>query len=104
MHGLHVRAAPLIGEIALGAEPLEPFGVQFLVELLDEAFEGRAFQLQPELLNRLGENLLDLCRRFFEVGHRWSKRSTRQPGVRLTLVPFLIPSSSQREDRPPGGE
>ena len=98
--GLHVRAAPLIGEVAPGAEPLESFGFQFLVELLDEALEGRAFQLQAELLNRLGEDLLNLCRRFFEVGHRWSKRSTRQLGVRLTLVPFLIPSSSQRKDRP----
>jgi hypothetical protein len=39
--------------------------------LLDEAFEGRAFQLQAELLNRLGEDLLDFYRRFFEIGHRW---------------------------------
>jgi hypothetical protein len=31
------------------------------------------------LLNRLGKNLLDLCRRFFEVGHRWSKPSTGKP-------------------------
>jgi hypothetical protein len=52
--GLHVRAAPLIGEIALGAEAMEPLSVQLFVELLDEAFEGRAFQLQAELLNRLG--------------------------------------------------
>ena len=52
--GLHVRAAPFIGEIALGTEPMQPLGVQLVVELLDEALEGRAFQLQAELPNRLG--------------------------------------------------
>ena len=78
--GLHVGAAPLIGEVAAGPEPVEPLGVQLLVELLDEAFKRRAFQLQAELLNRLGEDLLDLCRRFFKVGHDWTKRST---GMRL---------------------
>ena len=52
--GLHVRAAPLIGEIALGMEAMQPLGVQLLVELLDKALEGRAFHLQAELPNRLG--------------------------------------------------
>ncbi len=79
---LHVGAAPLIGQVAPGAESFEPLGLQLFVELVNEAFEGRAFQLQAELLNRLGENLLDLCRRFFEVGHRWSKRSTRSKDFR----------------------
>ena len=77
----HVWAAPLIGEVALGTEFVESFSVKLFVELLDEAFEGRAFQLQAELLNWLGEDLLDLCRRFFKVGHGWSKRST---GMRLS--------------------
>ena len=74
---LHVRAAPLIRQVALRAESMEPLGVQLFVELKDKAFEGRAFQFQAKLPNRLGKNLLDLCRRFFEIGHRWSKRSIR---------------------------
>ena len=58
---------------------------------MNEAFQRRAFQLQPELLNRLGKNLLDLCRRFFEIGHRWSKRSTGEAQFDGTPVPFSIP-------------
>ena len=44
-HGLHAGAAPLIGEVALGAELLESLGVQLLVKLMDEALEGRALEL-----------------------------------------------------------
>ena len=77
---LHVGAAPLVGEVALGPESLETLRFQLLVELLDEAFERGAFQLQAELLDGLGEDLLYLYRRFFEIGHRWSKRSTGRAG------------------------
>jgi hypothetical protein len=55
---------------------MEAFGIEFFVKLLDEALEGRAFELQTELLNGLGEYLLDLGGGFFEVCHGWSKRST----------------------------
>jgi hypothetical protein len=55
---------------------VKAFDLQLFVELMDEAFERRAFQLETELLNWLGEDLLDLYRRLFKIGHRWSKRST----------------------------
>src|ERR1039458_6375598 len=89
-NGLHVRAAPLIGQIALGAESMQPLAVQLFVELLHQTFEGRAFQLQAELLNRLGKDLLDLRRRFFEIGHRWSKRSTGKAHFDRPLVTFWV--------------
>jgi hypothetical protein len=54
--------------------------------LMDKSLEGGALELQSELLDRLGEDLLNLCRRFFEVGHRWSKRSTRETTCGCTLV------------------
>jgi hypothetical protein len=60
------------------------------MELLHQAFEGRAFQLQAELLNRLGKDLLDLRRRFFEIGHRWSKRSTGKAQFDRLLVTFWV--------------
>jgi hypothetical protein len=49
---------------------MEPLGIQLFIELLDEPLEGRAFELQAELVNRLGEDLLNLGRCFLEIGHR----------------------------------
>jgi len=40
------------------------------------------------LLNRLGEDLLDFCRRFLEIGHGWSKRSTCNTEFERRLVTF----------------
>jgi hypothetical protein len=42
------------------------------------------------LLNRLGKDLLDLRRRFFEIGHRWSKRSTGKAHFDQPLVTFWV--------------
>jgi hypothetical protein len=42
------------------------------------------------LLNRLGKDLLDLRRRFFEIGHRWSKPSTGKAQFDWLLVTFWV--------------
>jgi len=69
-HWLAVRTAPLVGEIAHRLEALEALALQLPVELLDEAFDGRALQPQTELADSLAEQLLDLVgRRLLEVGH-----------------------------------
>ena len=62
---------PAEGQTAARTESLEPLGFEFLIELLDKAFEGGSFELQAELLDWLGKDLLDLRGRFFEIGHRW---------------------------------
>src|SRR5581483_6885105 len=70
---------------------MEALRVQFFVKLLNEPFEGRAFELQTKLLNWFGEDLFHLRSRFFEVGHRWSKATTHKGLLDQTLVTFWVP-------------
>ncbi len=68
-HRLLRGASPFVGEIALRAELLQAFALQFPVKLLDKTLNGRSLELQPHLADGLGEDLLNVRRSFFEGAH-----------------------------------
>jgi hypothetical protein len=72
------RAAPLVREIAERAELPDPLPLQLPVESLDRPLERRAFELETQLLDRLGEDFLDVRRRFFEGLQGSPKRVARK--------------------------
>ena len=67
--GLAGGTAPFIGEIAKRAELVDALGFQLAIELLNEAFERRAFELEAELANGPGEYLLEVRSGFLEIAH-----------------------------------
>jgi hypothetical protein len=73
--GLPRGASPFIGEITTGAELVDAFGFQFAIELLNESFDGRTLELEPQFANGLGEYLLEFRSGFLEIAH-WAIQSS----------------------------
>ena len=73
--GLAGRASPFIGEITKRTELVDALGFQFAIKLLDESFERRALEFEPEFANGLGENLLEFGSGFLEIAH-WAIQSS----------------------------
>ena len=73
--GLAGGASPFIGEIAMRTEFVDAFGFQFPIELLDESFEGRTLEFEPEFANGPGEYLLEFGLGFLESAH-WAIQSS----------------------------
>ena len=73
--GLAGGTSPFIGEIAQGAKFMDALGFQFTIKLLNESFERRALEFEPEFANGLGEDFLKLCSGFFEIAH-WAIQSS----------------------------
>ena len=48
---------------------MDALGVQFTIKLLNESFERRTLELEPEFSNGLGEDLLELRSGFLEIAH-----------------------------------
>jgi hypothetical protein len=71
-------AAPLVGEIAEGAELPESLPFELPVEPLDRAFERGPLEREAQLLDRLREDFLDVRRRFFEGLEGSPKRVARK--------------------------
>src|SRR6266567_6088076 len=67
--GLAGRASPFIGEITKRTELVNALGFEFAIKLLNEAFERRTFELEPEFANGLGEDLLEFGSSLFEIAH-----------------------------------
>jgi len=57
--GARRRDIPFIGEITRWTELVQALGFQFAIELLNESFDRRALEFEPEFANRLGEDLLE---------------------------------------------
>ena len=68
-HGLAGRTAPFVGQIAERAKFLQALAFELAVKLLNVPFEVRSFELEPELLDGLGQDLLDIRRGFFKGLH-----------------------------------
>jgi hypothetical protein len=77
-HRLTRRAAPLVREVAERAEFPDSLSIQLAVEPLDRPLERRSFELEAQLLDRLGEDFLDVWRRFFEGLQGSPKRVARK--------------------------
>ena len=54
---------------------MDALGFELAVELLDEAFEGRALELEPQFANGLGEDLLKFGSGLLEIAH-WATESS----------------------------
>jgi hypothetical protein len=57
------------------AELVDALGFEFAIELLDESFEGRALEFEPEFANGPGEYLLKFGLGFLESAH-WATESS----------------------------
>src|ERR1700678_1071062 len=66
---------PFIGEITKRTELVDTLGFQFTVKLLNESFERRTLEFEPEFPNGLGEYLLKFCSGFLEIVH-WATQSS----------------------------
>src|ERR1700757_3113050 len=73
--GLAGRTSPFIGEITKRTELVDALGFQFAIQLLNESFERRTLQFEPEFANGLGEYLLKFRSGFLEIKH-WSIQSS----------------------------
>src|SRR5206468_1483499 len=83
------RAAPLIAQVAKRAKLVDAPSLQLTVELLHQTLQRRAFELQPQLANGAGEDLLELGLCLLEAGHRAIKSSI--PGdIRLARWGYPI--------------
>src|SRR5271168_64488 len=67
--GLARGTSPLIGEITKRTELVDALGLQFAIKLLNESFERRTLEFEPEFANGLGEYLLELRSGFLEIAH-----------------------------------
>jgi hypothetical protein len=56
---------------------------QFAVELLNESFEGRTLEFEPEFANRLGEYLLEFRPGFLKIAHWAIQFYTTEPSLAL---------------------
>ena len=54
---------------------MDAFGLQFTIKLLNESFERRTLEFEPELANGLGEYLLKFRSGFLEIAH-WAIQSS----------------------------
>ena len=68
--GLARGTSPFIGEIAERAELVDALGFEFAIKLLNESFERRTLEFEPEFANGLGEYLLEFRSGFLEIAHR----------------------------------
>src|SRR5436190_2683419 len=75
-HRLPVGTPPFVGQVADGLELLETLALQLAMELVYEALDRRAFELEPELVDLLlkqldfGRGLADFGSGYFlEVAH-----------------------------------
>ena len=73
--GLTRGTSPFIGEITKRTELVDALGFQFAIKLLNESFERRTLEFEPEFANRLGEYLLEFCSGFLEIVH-WAIQSS----------------------------
>ena len=73
--GLARGTSPFIGEITERAEFVDALGFQFAIELLNESFERRTLEFEPEFANGLGEDLLKFRSGFLEIAH-WAIQSS----------------------------
>src|SRR5579863_5382124 len=62
-------ASPFIGEITKRTELVDAFGFEFPVKLLNESFERRTLEFEPQFANGLGEYLLEFRTGFLEIVH-----------------------------------
>ena len=67
---LHVRAAPLVGEVAHGPELLQPPSLQLAVELPDVRLDGRSFQAKAQLADALAQHAAQLGIESLKGRHR----------------------------------
>ena len=54
---------------------MDALGFQFAVKLLNESFERRTLEFEPEFANGLGEYLLEFRSGFLEIAH-WAIQSS----------------------------
>ena len=68
-HGLHVGAAPFVGEIADRPELVEPAPLELVVELPHVRLDGRSLEPQAELADPLAEHAAQFGIEGFEGRH-----------------------------------
>ncbi len=68
-HRLHVRTAPLVGEVADGPELVEAAALELLVELAYVGLDGRPLEPQPQLADALAKYAAKLRIERFECRH-----------------------------------
>jgi hypothetical protein len=76
--GLARGTSPFIGKVTKRAELVDALGFQFAIKLLNESFDRRTLELEPEFANGLGEYLLEFRSGFLEIGH-WAIQSSIPP-------------------------
>src|ERR1700685_4680048 len=69
--GLAGGTSPFIGEITRRTELVDALAFQFAIELLNESFERRTLEFEPEFANGLGEELLKFRSGFLEI-EQWA--------------------------------
>ena len=74
--GLPGGTSPFIGEVTKRTELVDALGLQFAIELVDESFERRTLESEPEFANGLGEYLLEFGSGCLEIAHRAIQSST----------------------------
>ena len=70
------RTSPFIGEITKRPEFVDGLGFQFAIKLLNESFQRRTLEFEPEFTDGLGEYLLKFRSGFLEIAHRAIQSST----------------------------
>ena len=68
-HRLHVGTAPLVGEVADGAELVQAAPLELLVELAHVRLDRRTLEPQPELANALAKDAAECRVERFECRH-----------------------------------
>src|SRR5450432_663098 len=68
--GLAGGTSPLIGEITKRTELVDALGFEFAIKLLNESFERRTLEFEPQFANGLGEDLLEFRSCFLKMAHR----------------------------------
>ena len=95
-HRLPGGAAPLVGEVEGGSELPEALALQLAVQALDGPFDGRPFQLEAEILDRLGQDLLDVQRGLFKGGHSGRGGSNPSRGPPHAFTPWWLFAAARR--------
>src|SRR5438045_6307756 len=86
--GLARRASPFIGEITDRTELVDALGFQFAIELLNESFQRRTLEFEPEFANGLGEYLLEFGAGFLEIEHSAIQSSILRSRIWHGKIPF----------------
>ncbi len=72
---------------------METLGFQFAIKLLNESFERRTLELEPEFANGLGEYLLKFRSGFLEIEQGCSEFYTTEPDMarkRMLLIHIML--------------